>query len=236
MQIRKMSENSRRKPAAAALEKADQRECSRRNQVHLFALEYCCFIDIAVFLCYNIYIRKTKEVFEMNTREFAKKNGKRAESVRERCKEGMLPTAVKRKNGRWDIPEDAEMPPCTGREAAMLIENILENAGGREVRLVPARMMRRGEAALRYLSNWGFISESGEGRAPVVLERGLELAARFGGAVSSANGSKTAEKRTSLGIKAKLELKLPIGSALAEVDYSRERAEGEKTKADEKAG
>ena len=171
----------------------------------------------------------------MNARDFAKKNGKRAEWVRERCKEGMLPTAVKRKNGRWEIPEDAELPPCTGREAAMLIENILERAEGKSVRLVPARMARRGEAALEYLMNWGFIAKEAASGEPVVLERGLALAMRFKPeAAGDADGA--VQKHSSLGLKAKIELKLPIGSALAEVDYSRERTEGAGGKKDKKVG
>ena len=171
----------------------------------------------------------------MNARDFAKMNGKRAEWVRERCKEGMMPTAIKRRNGRWEIPEDAELPPCTGREATMLIENIIECTEGKSVCIVPARMARRGEAALEYLMNWGFIAKDTASGELLVLERGLALAMRFKpDAVWNADG--TAQTHSSLGLKAKIEVKLPIGSALAEVDYSRERAEGAGGQEDKKVG
>lgn len=114
----------------------------------------------------------------MNTREFAKKNEKKTDWVRSRCKEGLIPTAEK-KSGRWDIPEDAELPPYTGREAALILENIIERNKGIEVCLVPAKMGERGEAALGYLMNNGFISNPDDGGAITVAKRGIKLIKLF---------------------------------------------------------
>lgn len=94
--------------------------------------------------------------------------------MRERCKEGMIPSAEKR-NGRWDIPEDAELPPCTGREAALILENLLERNNGMDVCLIPARMAARGEETLSYLINWGFIERPKADGSMRLANRGIEL-------------------------------------------------------------
>ncbi|MBR5947355.1 MAG: hypothetical protein IKZ82_01740 [Clostridia bacterium] len=162
----------------------------------------------------------------MNTKEFAKKHGVKTDWVRERCKEGLIPSAEK-KNGRWDIPENAELPPCTGREAALILENIIERAKGIEVRLVPARMAERGEAALEYLMNWGFIAKSGEDGALRAAKRGLELLERLGGSVGARRGGKerSKKKKTAFSAGASVDVNLAVISAHGEVNYRSETEE-----------
>jgi len=91
----------------------------------------------------------------------------------------MIPLAEKQ--GRiWDIPQEAEMPPCTGTVAALIMENLLEISSGKKVTPFPATMKASEINILRYLSQWGFISDinvSRENEYPYVLERGVNLIA-----------------------------------------------------------
>ncbi len=161
----------------------------------------------------------------MNTKEFARKHGKKAEWVRERCNEGMMPFAEK-KGGRWDIPDDAELPPCTGREAALIMENVLECAGGKAVRLIPSRMEARGEAILRYLEGMGFISRPDENGAIEVTGRGMALIGRLNSGAGGRSGEKGRqnEVKSSFGVRLKVSGNLHIAGAEAEVHYERESA------------
>jgi|GEM_PF-4953470 len=169
----------------------------------------------------------------MNTREFAKKNGKKTEWVRERCKEGLMPSAKKR-NGRWDIPEDAEFPPCTGREAALILENIIERNSGSEVCIIPARMAKKGEAALDYLMNWGFIAAFSESGAVSVTKRGSELLASMRGAKSSGSGKTKADFSTDVSV----DVELPILKLHGELNYRSEAEEAPESEdaSDKRAG
>lgn len=120
----------------------------------------------------------------MNTREFARKHGKTTDWIRERCKERLIPLSGKRANGRWDIPEEAELPPCTGRFAAYLIENIAERENGRDVPLYNDSTEARAKVSIEYLLRWNFIAESGDG-GYVLLDRGRQLMLRLRDRVES---------------------------------------------------
>lgn len=157
----------------------------------------------------------------MNTKEFAKKNGKKTEWVRERCKEGLMLSAKKKANGRWEIPEDAELPPCTGREAALILENIIERSSGSEVCIIPARMAKRGEAALDYLMNWGFIAVSPENGGASVTRRGSELLESMRGAKSSGSQKRKADFNTDVSV----DVELPILKLHGGLNYRTETEE-----------
>lgn len=163
----------------------------------------------------------------MNTKEFAKKNGKKTEWVRERCKEGLIPSAKKR-NGRWDISEDAELPPCTGREAALILENLIERNKGIDVCLIPARMAKKGEETLRYLINWGFIERPTEDGSMRLADRGIDLleASRRANKASkkSDNGGKKTTK-TSFDIGGSVGANAGIINGNIGVSYHRETEE-----------
>lgn len=175
----------------------------------------------------------------MNTREFAKKNEKKTDWVRSRCKEGLIPTAEK-KSGRWDIPEDAELPPCTGREAALILENIIERNKGIEVCLVPARMGERGEAALGYLMNNGFISNPDDDGAITVAKRGSDFLKELRGAKKTKKTKNTVvkKKKTTFEISGSLGSTQGIVPAHLGLNYRAETEEGAESEeaSDKRAG
>jgi hypothetical protein len=116
-----------------------------------------------------------------STTETAHKWGCNAKWVRARCFEGMIPLAEKPKHF-WTIPEEAEMPPCTGTEATIILENLIEKLNGKEVVVFPSTMKGKEPKILSYLSNWGFItlSEPNDGSNEVyVLSRGLQLVSKI---------------------------------------------------------
>lgn len=163
----------------------------------------------------------------MNTKDYAKKNGKKTEWVRERCKEGMIPSAEKR-NGRWDIPEDAELPPCTGREAALILENLLERNNGMDVCLIPARMAARGEETLSYLINWGFIERPKADGSMRLANRGIELleaSRRVNKASKKADKGCKTTTRTTLEFNSSASAKLGPVNANIGANYHRETVE-----------
>ena len=111
----------------------------------------------------------------MNTKEFAKRNGISARTVAQRCRDGMIPLAEQNAGTkRWNIPEEAEMPPCTGRFAAFILENISEREKGNSPQLFPPSVAPKAVSVLRYLLRWGYISGR-EGGGYAVCARGQRL-------------------------------------------------------------
>lgn len=93
----------------------------------------------------------------------------------------MIPLAEK--NGKaWEISQEAEEPPCTGNEAVVIIENIIELNSGKEVVLFSNTMKDRGPIILAYLINWGFVSKENDGKnqnSISVLNKGAQLVANI---------------------------------------------------------
>ncbi len=117
----------------------------------------------------------------MKTKQIAKKWDCSERWVRDRCREGMVPSASKVGN-KWEIPSEAEKPPCAAGFATMILENMIEISNGNKVNLVSPRMRRLGEEVLEYLSSEGFISIiENEGAIEnrisnsKVLKRGIDL-------------------------------------------------------------
>ena len=97
----------------------------------------------------------------MNTKETAKRWSCNRDWVGKQCREGMIPLAEKKKLG-WDIPEEAEMPPCTRRYAVSLLQQIEELQNGISVSVFREKEYEKQINTYRYLSDWGFISEVSE--------------------------------------------------------------------------
>lgn len=93
----------------------------------------------------------------MTTKTAAKKWNCTALWVRERCKEGMIPLAEK--NVIWNIPDNADKPPCTRHRAVVLMKLLQEKNAGNDVELFPGNDMDTNIAIYKYLSNNGFITK-----------------------------------------------------------------------------
>ena len=94
----------------------------------------------------------------MTTSEIARKWERKTQWVRERCKEGMIPLAEK-KGGHWDVPEEADEPPCTRNYAVVLLNGIVASTKGALVNFFPGKGYEKELQVYRYLSEWGFISK-----------------------------------------------------------------------------
>ena len=117
----------------------------------------------------------------INASKMASRWGKSARWVQARCREGLIPFAEK--PGRtWEISEEAELPPCTGIEAVVILENIIELSSGKNVDPFSSSMQERGPVIITYLCNWGFISKDGKSddyKSFSVLNRGAQLIAEI---------------------------------------------------------
>ena len=149
----------------------------------------------------------------MNTKDTATRWNCSPKWVRERCNEGLIPLAHKRV--RWDIPKQAEKPPCTGIVAALIIENLLEIEQGHDIIIIPPRI-KNGKEIVEYLSAWGFLSEiPPEGlnnrtlHSIRTLERGKEL-------ITKVRKKNNAEKT----VKTTVEGGVEIGIAHAKVNHT----------------
>jgi len=121
----------------------------------------------------------------MNIKTAAGKWDEKMEWIEKRCVEGMIPFAEhidKNKKSSWDIPSNAEKPPCTAHQAVVILENLLESASGKYVNIYPPSMKEEGKAIIQYLSNWGFITTIDSSKdfdeaikGASVLERGVRL-------------------------------------------------------------
>jgi len=119
----------------------------------------------------------------MTTAEISKEWGCEPRWVRDRCKEGMIPLAEK--NGlQWNIPEEADKPPCTRHYAVTLLKTLLESEKGITVNFFPGKDTEKAIQAYRYLSEWAFISEISSFdrkmlhellKIATITERGLDL-------------------------------------------------------------
>ena len=117
----------------------------------------------------------------MNTKEISKKWHCKQRWVSDRCNEGMVPSATKI-GKKWEIPEDAEKPPCAAGMATTLLENIIEIIKGNDAYVISPGMIQLGQEVIDYLSKEGFISVlESEGsineriKKAVVLQRGINL-------------------------------------------------------------
>ena len=99
--------------------------------------------------------------------------------VRSRCLEGFIPLAERTGKG-WEIPEEADKPPCTGLAATIIMENMLEIAEGHDVQLFPKKYQAISEDILDYLIDWGFIEKLDLQDGTIIIavvKRGLDLIA-----------------------------------------------------------
>lgn len=119
----------------------------------------------------------------MNTKQTADKWNCKPRWVSDRCNENMIPSATKIR-GKWDIPEDAEKPPCAVGKAVSILENLQEIISGNKVYLFSPSSRENSEKVIRYLSREGFVSQikdTDEIDAVVqqitITKRGVELIA-----------------------------------------------------------
>ncbi len=119
----------------------------------------------------------------MTVKEIAKEWECKENWVRDRCKEKMIPLAEK-KRFVWDIPSDAEKPPCTRHYAVNLLNVIMESMKGVNINFFPGKNHEKIMDVYKYLSEWAYISkidcsnkESIELslKKVTITERGIEL-------------------------------------------------------------
>ncbi len=109
----------------------------------------------------------------MKVKEASKRWKKKVDWIRRRCREGII--YATKEHFRWVILDEAEVPPCTGNEACLILENINEREKGKEVILFPRGFKNNSEAIMDYLKQWGFIamvSDDSDVIAYSVTERG----------------------------------------------------------------
>lgn len=93
----------------------------------------------------------------MTTTEIGKIWNENSDWVRYRCKCQLIPLA--KKKIIWDIPENAEKPPLSVAEALHILKCIDEQQRGTDVKININKDESYLHNALRYLSNWGYISK-----------------------------------------------------------------------------
>ena len=113
----------------------------------------------------------------MNVKEASERWNEKERNIRTWCRQGMIPGADKQ-GRRWEIPDTAEKPPCTGKMAASILENIVEIQQGKNVVVFPKPMRENSSQIIRYLEEYAFISkgEHSDGYQNISLtERGKHL-------------------------------------------------------------
>ena len=159
-----------------------------------------------------------KSVLRIAAKETAKRWHCTPRWVSSRCREGMIPSAslIAR---RWDIPEDAEEPPCAIGRAATILENILELQAGNEVFVYSPATKEASTKIIGYLSREGFISAiksteniDEELSRIRVLNRGVNLIAR-------------ARKKTAEEVEQRIKVtgELNIGVAKTSIEYEKKK-------------
>lgn len=79
--------------------------------------------------------------------------------VRERCREDMIWDVKKTKGNQWEIPDDAEKPPCTFAGMCKYLHLIKDVSSGVDVNLFPGKDLHKNEMIYRYLSDYGYITK-----------------------------------------------------------------------------
>ena len=93
----------------------------------------------------------------MTTKEVSKKWHISEKIIRDRCKKGLLPLAEKN-NGKWNISENSDFPPCTPREALYCLKMVDEICQGNSINLFPFDE-KKVLGTFEYLSKWNYITK-----------------------------------------------------------------------------